>query len=106
LTPHRTRREGCPPENIGFVEVAPQRNSPRNVERHPTACEHIKAWAAERGFDVVIWTAVGRRFKDRVNVPISPTAAAHYLNSLTSPQKEKALEYNKYRTNQDTGRED
>src|SRR5690348_7606352 len=36
------RREGCPVENIGFVEVATRRISPRAAERHPTACERIK----------------------------------------------------------------
>lgn len=87
------RREGCPPENIGFLEVATHRISPRAAERHPAACERIKAWAVEKGFDAVVWTALGRRFKDRINVPFSPAAAVRYLQGLPDPQKESALEY-------------
>jgi hypothetical protein len=87
------RREGCPPENIGFVEVVGRRLSPRAAERHPTACERIQAWATEKGFDAVVWTALGRRFKDRINVPFSPAAAVRYLQGLPAPQKESALEY-------------
>jgi hypothetical protein len=87
------RREGCPPENIGFVEVATRRLSPRAAERHPTACESIRAWASKKGFDAVVWTALGRRFKDRINVPFSPAAAVRYLQGLPAPQQESALEY-------------
>lgn len=87
------RREGCPSENIGFVEVATHRVSPRAGERHPAACEGIKAWAVEKGFDAVVWTALGRRFKDKINVPFSPAAAVRYLQGLPAPMKESALEY-------------
>jgi hypothetical protein len=85
--------EGCPPENTGFLEVATRRISPRAAERHPNACERIRAWATEKGFDAVVWTALGRRFKDRINVPFSPAAAVRYLHGLPTPQKESALEY-------------
>jgi hypothetical protein len=87
------QREGCPPENIGFLGVATRRSSPRAAERHPAACERIQAWATEKGFDAVVWTALGRRFKDRINVPFSPAAAVRYLQALSAPQKESALEY-------------
>lgn len=87
------RREGCPVENIGVVEVATHCISPRAAERHPNACERIKTWAAGKGFDAVVWTALGRRFKDRINVPFSPAAAVRYLQGLPASQKESALEY-------------
>lgn len=87
------RREGCPPENIGFLEVATHRLSPRAGERHPAACERIRTWAAGKGFDAVVWTALGRRFKDRINVLFSPAAAVRYLQGLPAPMKESALEY-------------
>jgi hypothetical protein len=87
------RREGCPPENIGFLQVATHRISSRAAERHPAACERIKTWAAEKGFDAVVWTALGRRFKDRINVPFSPAAAVRYLQGLPAPQQQSALEY-------------
>ncbi|MBM3879990.1 MAG: hypothetical protein FJ387_09770 [Verrucomicrobia bacterium] len=86
-------REGCPAENIGFVEMATRRVSPRAAERHPATCERIKTWAAEKGFDAVVWTALGRRFKDRINVPLSPAAAVRSLQGLPAPQQESALEY-------------
>ncbi|HPC62819.1 MAG TPA: hypothetical protein PKX23_19315 [Verrucomicrobiota bacterium] len=87
------RREGCAADNIGFLEVATHRVSPRAAERHPAACERIKTWAAGKGFDAVVWTALGRRFKNRINVPFSPAAAVRFLQGLPDPQKESALEY-------------
>lgn len=85
------RREGCPPENIGFVEMAGGRVSPKAAERHPNACERIQAWAVEKGFDAVVWTALVRRFKDRINVPFS-TAAVRYLRGRPASQQASALE--------------
>jgi hypothetical protein len=61
---------------------------------HPDACETIRAWAAERKLDAVIWTALGPRFKDGPpGVPFTPAAALNYLDSLPAATKAKATEY-------------
>ena len=86
------RHEGCPPEKIGFLEVATHRISPRARERHPKACERIKAWAVENGFDAVIWMALSPRFRDWIDAPFSPAAFVSYLRSLPDSRKEAALD--------------
>lgn len=54
----------------------------------------IQTWASVRGSaSGVVWTALGRRFKDRINVPFSPAAAVRYLQDLPAPRKDLALEY-------------
>lgn len=80
-------------DDIGFCEVATRRFAPSAMNRHPKSCERIHAWAKEKKFDAVIWTALPRRFKDVLNIPFTPAAALNYLNGLPSLTKEKALEY-------------
>jgi hypothetical protein len=86
-------REGTSPDGIGFCEAATARFAPNAISRHPKSCERIRAWAQEKGFDAVIWTALARRFKDVLGIPFTPVAALHYLNGLPAPTKERALEY-------------
>ena len=54
-----------------------------SVKRHPTSTEKIRVWAISSGYDAVIWTALGRKFKDAGAVAFSLDAA---LNSLSTPQ--------------------
>jgi len=67
--------------------------APNALSRHPKSCERIRAWAPEKGFDALIWTALARRFKDALGIPFSPATALNYLNGLPAPTKEKALDY-------------
>jgi hypothetical protein len=86
-------REGTLQDDIGFCEVTAARFAPNARNRHPKSCERIRAWALEKGFDAVIWTALPRRFKDVLGIPFSPAAALTYLNGLPAPTREKALNY-------------
>ena len=86
-------REGTSQDNIGFCEVAPGRFASNALKRHPKSCERIRAWAQAKGFGAVIWTALGRRFEDVLRIPFSPAAALSYLDGLSTPTREKALEY-------------
>jgi len=86
-------REGTSPEDIGFCEGASSRFAPNALLRHPNSCERIRAWALEKGFDAVVWTALGRRFKDVLGIPFTPAAALNYVNGLPAPTKEMALAY-------------
>jgi hypothetical protein len=73
--------------------VATRHFAPNALNRHPKSCERIRAWAKEKGFDAVIWTALSSQFKDVLGIPFTSAAALHYLNGLHSPTKERALEY-------------
>jgi len=86
-------REGTSSNNIEFCEVATTRFASNALSRHPKSCDRIRAWALKKGFDVVIWTALPRRFKDAIGIPFTPAAALDYLNGLPAATKEKALAY-------------
>jgi hypothetical protein len=86
-------REGTSADDIGFCEVATGRFAPNAMSRHPKSCERIRAWAREKAFDAVVWTALPRRFKDAIGVSFSPEAALKYLNELPAPTKALALDY-------------
>lgn len=86
-------REGTSSDDIGFCEVAARRFAPNALNRHPKSCERICDWAAEKKYDVVVWTALARRFKDVVGIQFSPAAALNYLSGLPAPTKKKAFAY-------------
>jgi hypothetical protein len=86
-------REGTSQDNIGFCEIAAGRLAHNAVSRHPKSCERIGAWAQAKGFEAVIWTALGRRFEEVLSIPFSPAAALSYLDGLSTPTREKALQY-------------
>jgi len=86
-------REGTPFDDVGFLEVATAHFAPNALSRHPKSCGRIRAWAIEKGFNAVIWSAQGRRFEDEIGIPFSPTAALKYLDNLPASIKEKALDY-------------
>ena len=86
-------REGTNPDDIGFCEVAAGRYASTALGRHPKSCERIRAWARQKGFDAVIWTALSPRFKDAIGIPFTPAAALDYLNGLPAVTKELALQY-------------
>ena len=86
-------RERTSQDDIGFCEVAAGRFAHNALSRHPKSCERISAWAQAKGFDAVIWTALGRRFEDVLRIPFSPAAALNYLDGLSAPTRERALQY-------------
>lgn len=86
-------REGTAVDDIGFCEVDDAQFAPNALRRHPQSCERIRAWAVQKDFDAVIWTALGPNFKDTTGIPFSPAAALTYLNGLPAPTREKACKY-------------
>jgi len=76
-----------------IVDVVHRKSSVISVKRHPKSTEKIRVWAISSGYDAVIWTALGRKFKDAVAVAFSVDAALNYLKALDSPSLSKALEY-------------
>jgi len=86
-------REGTSLDDIGFCEVETGRFAPNAMSRHPKSCERIRAWACDKDFDAVVWTALPRRFKDATGIPFSPEAALKYLIGLPAPTRSLALNY-------------
>lgn len=86
-------REGTSSDDIGFCDATNKRFASNALNRHPKSCERIHAWALNKGFNAVIWTALPRRFQDVIGIPFSPAAALSYVHGLPRPTKENALRY-------------
>ncbi|WP_457811452.1 hypothetical protein [Sinorhizobium meliloti] len=87
-------REGMDHVNgIGFVDLQRDVASERAKERHPSAVRITREWAAEHGFDAVIWTALAPNFQDRRAIEFSVEAAMSYLKALESETFALAEEY-------------
>jgi hypothetical protein len=67
---------------------------PGPVPRHEIGSAEIVQWGKERGFDAVIWTALGPKFNAVDGVgPKDADAAAAYLAGLNADQHARASEY-------------
>lgn len=84
-------REGSPDTRpIGFSNLFEGTESQVAVQRHPKACQTIKAWAQGKELDGVIWTALGPDFK---NGRFSVGAAIAHLRTLAAAERDVALTY-------------
>jgi hypothetical protein len=87
-------REGMPSTaNVGFVDLVAGTANTISLKRHPKSVNTIRAWAISNGYDTVIWTALGMKFKDATGVLFSVVAALSYLETLDGLRFSKALEY-------------
>jgi len=88
------KREGATsPEAIGFTDLAKNNESATAKSRHGKSCERIKAWAAARQIDAVIWTALESNFASKASKAFSVDAAIQYLGALTGKSRDLAREY-------------
>jgi hypothetical protein len=76
---------------VGFVEPVSGRQSDVAAERHPEAIATISAWAASKGYDAAIWSALASNFDDwgKGGEPFSVSAALQYLETLESDDPAK-----------------
>jgi hypothetical protein len=87
-------REGNPPiDRIGYVNLASNTEREWSRQKHPGACDKIKAWAQTSDWQAVVWTALLSNFKSNGRPPFSVCAAVHYVTNLGEPDKTKAIEY-------------
>jgi len=91
-------REGMPNARaVGFVEPASGRQSDVATQSHPEAVATIGAWAASKGYDAAIWTALESNFDEwgKAGEPFSVTAAIRYLETLEAEEAKfaRALAY-------------
>lgn len=82
-------REGCSIKHVARLDLPlPQTDLPREQ-----AARVIAAWAQDRRFDSVIWTALEANFESVVQTPFSVSSAVCYLQALPVAAKVKAAEY-------------
>jgi hypothetical protein len=90
------KREGCELKRIGFCELAGKDESTVVDKRNPETAYTIREWCERMKFDAVVWTALGRRFKDAPEtggVDYSTDAALKYLEQLGGDMRRAAIEY-------------
>jgi hypothetical protein len=79
-------REGCVLSAVGLW--------PGRQPDHTLGADIIAAWAQERGFDAVVWTALKPKFNKIDGLePPSADAAVAYLKQLDAHGQAKAREY-------------
>jgi len=81
-------RECTLERNIGYIDVVNGQQRCRNGER---VCQAIRDWAAELGFDAVIWTDLLPKFEE--GKPFTVENAVAYLQSLSPAKAACAREY-------------
>lgn len=80
-------REGTILRHIGYYYADGSRTC------RPQVPESIASWAAENGFDVVVWTGLPSNFKEMKNKDFSIENAIAHLQSLTPEGKSMAAMY-------------
>ena len=58
----RVREEAPNSRNMGFVDFRAGDIAAASAKGHPNAVEIIRAWGSGKGWDAVIWTALGPNF--------------------------------------------
>ncbi len=81
------RRENTNNDWIGHYFLA------SGASGKPKLHQTIKIWAAQKGFDAIIWTGHPNRFKENTGVEFSVASAKNYLQALPTAGRQKALEY-------------
>lgn len=61
--------------------------------RHPNTARAIRNWAIRNKIDAVIFSDLGIRFKNSIDVPFSPANALNYVNGLPVNRKRTVLTY-------------
>jgi hypothetical protein len=84
-------REGTTMRNVGVFSADGSAPS----AREPRALESVKAWAARRKIDHVVWTDLGSNFQEKslVKKPFAVSSAMEHLQLLDSKGKAAAAEY-------------
>lgn len=84
--------EKVQPNRIGVVDIKNKQTS-ECATRHSETTMSIAKWAKSNGIDVVLWSGLGRKFKDKIDVKFSTQAAVNYLNGLPKEERETSLKY-------------
>ena len=82
-------REGCAKAKIGWYNKNNNEFSPNNFGYQ----EEIKQWINDTDCDAVIWTNLGKRFKDKIGLNHNTENVINYLQTLPEETKVIAEEY-------------
>jgi len=81
-------REGIPASNTNKSVGSWSRGDP-----NPDCILEIGPWAASRGIESVVWTALPSKFNEQVGVGPSIDQAVAYLSGLNGPTRDLAEQY-------------
>lgn len=80
------KREGCVESNcVGFIDM----DNLTIDEDKRYFIEPIIAWCRDKGFEKVIWTDLGVKFKNKTGFVFSENSAIEYLKGLKDPSNAK-----------------
>ena len=78
---------------VGYVNLTNNTERLFSRNKHPIACNTIRAWAQTKGFDAVIWTSLLSNFEQITGYPFSIENAIQYISHLREPVTSRAFEY-------------
>jgi len=82
-------REGCFKDKIGWYDRSKDRFHPNNFIYK----QDIKTWINDTDVDIVIWTNISRKFKDKIGLDHNSENVIEYLRTLSNDIKTNAEEY-------------
>lgn len=86
------KTEKVNPKLIGVVDIRNKQTS-ESATKHSNTTMSIANWARKNKFDAVLWCALGRKFKDKINVKFSPENAVSYLSKLPVQERNNSIKY-------------
>lgn len=87
------KRERSNQSRIGFINLRTDTVQTWAHTQHPSACQTIRRWAIQQGFDAIVWTALTSNFEEVYKQPFSVATALEYLKNLDPKTRASAVEY-------------
>ncbi|SUJ07179.1 Uncharacterised protein [Sphingobacterium spiritivorum] len=82
-------REGCNKNKIGIYNKRTDKFTPSNFSYQ----NKIKEWINNTDLDAVVWTNLGKKFKDKIGLWYNSDNVIHYLETLPKETQIIAKEY-------------
>lgn len=90
-----SQREGCKPENVGFLDLKSGEYWCRAVDE---CVEDIRAWALRKNregenIEVVVWNDLKPDFEKKARLELTPENVVAYMKGMRPEMKERARRY-------------
>lgn len=91
------KREGITKnmDRVGFLSIKDMTVNNRSLAKYPAICNTIGDWAMKHKVAGVVWQSLGRKFKNKLNVPFNNQNALNYLNGLNPRNRARSIRYMK-----------